>query len=215
MAAAALPRLLALALAVAFSPQPAHGKKFGASSQQADQPGSSSSSGGVTAAAEPGAQLQSLDDDRRAVAAPLGINFLRIGSRNCRRCLKSCLGGKIQNAQVSFMRIQAPLSLVTWYLFKNRPFSMMPLDQALARFFGLPPAIFAGVAGGAYMSCRDLCDLDCPYPGGTADPEDLPELDEVEASDTSFLSRLYQRPAGKGGGGGGGFAEALSQMFAM
>ena len=171
----------------------------------------------ATTPVEPGAQLQSLDDERRAVDAPFGVDFLRITTKECRRCLKTCLGGKIQAAQVSFMRVQAPLSLVTWYLFRNRPFSMMPLEKAIAQFFGLPPVLFAGVAAGAYMSCRDLCDLDCPYPGTAARPDDLPELDEVQPTDTSFLSRLYQRSSGGGGGGGGGggFASALQQMFSV
>jgi hypothetical protein len=144
----------------------------------------------------------------------MGIGFLRVTSRSCRRCLRACLGQKIQNAQISFMKIQAPLSLITWYLFRNRPFTMIPLEKALGRLFGLPPPLYAGVAAGAYFSCRKLCDLDCPYPGGSPAADDLPELEEVDASDTRFLSRLYQRPqSDRRRGGGGGFADALSDMF--
>lgn len=112
------------------------------------------------------------------------------------------------------MKIQAPLSLVTWYLFKNRPFSMIPLEEAIGKFLGVHPAIFGGAAAGAYMSCRGLCDIDCPYPGGSPAVDDFPELDEVDPSDARFLSRLYQRGSGGGGKrGGGGFADALGEMF--
>ena len=164
---------------------------------------------------EPGNQLASLDDDRHgANAPPLGLDFLRILKPECGRCLKSCLGGKIQHAQMTAMKIQAPLSLVTWYLFKNRPFAMMPLEKALGKLLGVHPAIFAGLGSAAYMSCRELCDIDCPYPGSSVDPQHIPELDAVDATDTRFLARLYQ-PRGGGGGkrGGGGFADALGEIF--
>ena len=141
------------------------------------------------------------------------MDFLRIVKPQCTRCLKSCLGGKIQAAQVAAMKIQAPLSLVTWYLFKNRPFSMIPLEEAIGKLLGVHPAVYGGAAAGAYLSCRSLCDIDCPYPGGGAAVDDFPELDDVDASDTRFLARLYQRGGGGRGGKRGGFADALGEMF--
>ena len=170
-------------------------------------------------AAAPGAQLKGLDDEtcHDSRAAPLGLDFLRAGSPECRRCLKSCLGGKIQNAQITFMKIQAPLSLLTWYLFKNRPFSMIPLEKALGKLLRIPAAVYGGGAVAAYMSCKPICEIDCPYPGGTPPPEELPELDGVNPTDLRFLHRLYQRGGGRrgGGGGGGGFSQALSDMFRL
>ena len=77
-------------------------------------------------------------------------------------------------------------SLVTWYLFKNRPFSMIPLEEAIGKFLGVHPAIFGGAAAGTHMSCRGLCDIDCPYPGGSPAVDDFPELDEVDPSDARF-----------------------------
>ena len=151
---------------------------------------------------------------RAAYRPPFGLDFLRITSGDCKRCLKTCIGGKIQAAQVTLMKIQAPFSLLTWYLFKNRPFTMIPLEKALGKFFSLPPALFGGAAIGAYLSCRPQCDIDCPYPGGSPPPEELPELEGVNPSDLRFLQRLYQRPAAGGGrGGGGSFSDAVSEMF--
>ena len=147
---------------------------------------------------------------------PLGLEFLRVTSPDCRRCLKTCLGGKIQNAQMTFMKIQAPLSLLTWYLFKNRPFTMIPLEKALGKLLQIPPFVHGAAAVGAYLSCRPLCDLDCPYPGGSPPAEELPELENANPRDLSFLRRLYQRPAAGGGrGGGGSFSQALSDMFRL
>lgn len=40
----------------------------------------------------------------------------------------------VQRAQGSLTRVQAPLSLITWYLFQNRPFKMWPLENII---FGL------------------------------------------------------------------------------
>lgn len=171
----------------------------------------------ANAAAPPGGVLRGLDEDHGTSPAPLGLDFLRVTSGECQRCLKTCLGGKIQGAQMTFMKIQAPLSLLTWYLFKNRPFTMVPLEKALAKLFGVPPALVGGAAVGAYLSCRPLCDLDCPYPGGSPAAEELPELDNADPSDLLFLHRLYQRPGGGGGrkGGGGSFSQAVSDMFRL
>jgi hypothetical protein len=138
---------------------------------------------------------------------------MRLASGDCRRCLKECLGAKIQAAQMWVMKVQAPLGLITWYLFKNRPFRMWPLEEALAQLAGVNPAVYAGAAAGAYFSCKAHCAMDCPYPGGAPKPTDLPELDEVDARDSRFLAQLYQRGRRGGGGGGGSFASALSDMF--
>ena len=142
------------------------------------------------------------------------MDFLRVTTAECRRCLKSCLGGKVQASQISFMKIQAPLSLLTWYLFKNRPFSMIPLEKALGKLLQVPPALWGGAAVGAYLSCRPQCDIDCPYPGGSAAADELPELDEANPTDLRFLQRLYRQPAGGGrSGGSGSFSNAVSEMF--
>ena len=90
---------------------------------------------------------------------PLGLSFLRVISGDCRRCLKECLGAKIQAAQVTAAKIQAPVGLMTWYLFRNRPFRMWPLEEALAQLAAVPPGIFGGLAAGAYMSCRSHCEM--------------------------------------------------------
>ena len=116
---------------------------------------------------------------------------------------------------MSFMKIQAPISLLTWYLFKNRPFSMIPLEKALGKFFSIPPAAFGAVAVGGYLSCKPLCDLDCPYPGGSPPAGELPELEGVNPRDLSFLHRLYQRGGGGGGSKSGSFSQAVSDMFRM
>ena len=52
-------------------------------------------------------------------------------------------------------------SLVT-YFFKNRPFSMIPLEEAIGKFLGVHPAIYAPLP--RPHVCRGLCDIDCPYP---------------------------------------------------
>ena len=149
---------------------------------------------------------------------PLGLDFLRVTQGECRRCLKACLGSKIQSAQMNMAKIQAPLGLITWYLFRNRPFKMWPLEDAIASLLQINPAIYAAITAGAYMSCHDHCELDCPYPFSDAraasEPPLLPELDEVDATDLRFLSQLYHRGRGGGGGGGGGsFSDAISEMF--
>jgi hypothetical protein len=174
---------------------------------------------GATLSAEPGQVLSGTDADQHQLRKPppFGLSFLRVAQPECRRCLKECLGAKIQAAQIAALKIQAPVGLMTWYLFRNRPFKMWPLEDALAQFVSLPPALFAGAAGFAYFSCRDHCDMDCPYPGVDAPDGNelpmLPELDEADASDARFLSQLYRRGSSKGGGGTGSFSSALSDMF--
>ena len=190
-------------------PQPERG---GAEPREASQ---AAAADDACEAAAPGTVLSGLDDEQTP-RAPYGLEFLRVTTGECRRCLKSCLGGKISNAQMTFMKIQAPFSLLTWYLFKNRPFTMIPLEKALGKLFGVPAAIYGGGAVGAYLSCRPLCDLDCPYPGGSPQPEEMPELESADPTDLRFLHRLYNRGGRRGGGGGGGgFSQALSDMFRM
>ena len=115
------------------------------------------------------------------------------------------------------MKIQAPLGLMTWYLFQNRPFKMWPLEDAIASLFGVPPAVYAGGLAAAYLSCRGHCDMDCPYPGVDApsatDTPLLPELDDADPSDARFLSALYQRGRRGSGGSAGSFSQAVSDMF--
>ena len=71
------------------------------------------------------------------------------------------------------------------------------------------------VAVGGYLSCKPLCDLDCPYPGGSPPAGELPELEGVNPRDLSFLHRLYQRGGGGGGSKSGSFSQAVSDMFRM
>ena len=64
---------------------------------------------------------------------PPGLGFLRAATSDCRSCLKECVGLKVQQAQMSATKVQAPLSLITWYLFQNRPFKMWPLEDAVGQ----------------------------------------------------------------------------------
>ena len=92
---------------------------------------------------------------------------------------------------------------------------MYPLEDAIAKLGELPPVLYAGVAAGAYLSCRSQCDLDCPMPGKRAPRrDDMPELAEianVDPTDMRFVQQLYQR--GRGQRKGSSFANALSDMF--
>lgn len=167
--------------------------------------------------AAPGEMLAPAADDLDDVEGPpLGISWLApVFGGDCRRCLKACLGAKVQRAQVAAMKVQAPLSLVTFYLFKNRPFQMWPLEDALRAVSNVHPAAWGAAASAAYMSCRADCELDCPYPrapGADARPEYMRDLDAVNPSDTGFLSRLYQGGQQKKQGS---FAQAVSEMFTL
>merc|ERR1719454_1259851 len=48
----------------------------------------------ISDCAAPGTVLRGLDDGQTP-RAPFGLEFLRVTTGECRRCLKSCLGGKI------------------------------------------------------------------------------------------------------------------------
>ena len=65
-----------------------------------------------------------------AEAASDGRSSLRAVTE-CTDCLKECLGIRAQKLQTTVLKFQAPVSLITWYLFKNRPFKMYPLEDAL------------------------------------------------------------------------------------
>ena len=81
--------------------------------------------------AERGAQLQGLDDD--ADAPKLNMGFMRVLSKDCVGCMKECVGLKMRKAQANSAKMQAPISLITWYLFRNRPFKMWPLEDAIGQ----------------------------------------------------------------------------------
>ena len=133
---------------------------FAAASALVAEPNSAAGAAAVAdeagSRATPGSVLRGLDEGAGGASAARAPSLLAASSGECRRCLKTCLGAKIQNAQVSFMKVQAPLSLVTWYLFRNRPFSMIPLDKALGKLFGVSPAAYGAVGAAAYLSCKPV-----------------------------------------------------------
>lgn len=55
---------------------------------------------------------------------------------------------------------QTPVSLVSWYLFRNRPFRMYPLEEAITSLANVPLPAYASVAATAYMTCSDHCELE-------------------------------------------------------
>ena len=60
---------------------------------------------------------------------PASMRWTRAFTRECTSCLKECLGIRAQKAQANVMKFQAPFSLITWYLFQNRPFKMWPIEN--------------------------------------------------------------------------------------
>jgi len=136
----------------------------------------------------------------------------RLVSGDCRRCLKECIGGPIQKAQLTSMKLQAPLGLVYAMVLKNRPMKMWPIQPILRELARTNP-LFYGVAGaGVYMSCRNHCELECPYPGKSRDGQlRLPELDDASPNDISFLSKLYEG----GSRGVGEFSQAFRRLFSV
>lgn len=118
------------------------------------------------------------------------------------------------------MKIQAPVGLITWYLFRNRPFKMWPLEDAIEQLLKVNPAIYGGITAAAYLSCKAHCEYECPYlDGSPRDRETNPyekELEAVDASDRRVVSRFMAggaRRRGGGGGAGGGFGDSLSEFF--
>lgn len=168
-------------------------------------------------AAKPGEQLQGVKESAMP-QYPKRLGFLRAVSGGCRRCLKNCLVTKIQRAQDQVMKVQAPLSLGTWYFFNNRPFRMWPLETSLAKLKLVPSAVWGGVVASAYMSCRDQCHVDCPYPGSeTASFAKMPppELENVNPRDLRFLRELYHRGSRRGGGWLRDFKNIFGELFRL
>ena len=66
---------------------------------------------------------------RPAVAASDNMRWMRAFSGECTSCLKECLGIRAQKLQANVAKFQAPISLITWYLFQNRPFKMWPIEN--------------------------------------------------------------------------------------
>ncbi len=64
-----------------------------------------------------------------AVAASDNMGWMRAFSGECKSCLKECLGIRAQKLQQNVGKFQAPFSLITWYLFQNRPFKMWPIED--------------------------------------------------------------------------------------
>ena len=80
------------------------------------------------------------------------------------------------------------------------------------------PGVYGSGAAVMYMTCQSHCDAECPYPGvrpPTADDVQMPELDDIDPSDLSFLSRMLYRGGSRrgGGGGAGGIGDAMSKIF--
>ena len=65
---------------------------------------------------------------------PPGLRWLRVAKKECVGCLKECWGTRIAKLQAESAKMTAPLSLVTWYLFQNRPFRSWPLESFLGLF---------------------------------------------------------------------------------
>ena len=69
-----------------------------------------------------------------AVAASDNNRWMQAFSGECRSCLKECLGIRAQKLQANVGKFQAPFSLITWYLFQNRPFKMWPIEDLFRAF---------------------------------------------------------------------------------
>ena len=69
-----------------------------------------------------------------AVAASDNNRWMKAFSGECRSCLKECLGIRAQKLQANVGKFQAPFSLITWYLFQNRPFKMWPIEDLFRAF---------------------------------------------------------------------------------
>uniref|UniRef100_A0A7S0ISH8 Uncharacterized protein n=1 Tax=Calcidiscus leptoporus TaxID=127549 RepID=A0A7S0ISH8_9EUKA len=169
------------------------------------------------APADPGAQLEPLPEDAAEERArrrrwPLGMGWLRAGSGECLGCIKECLGVKLHAMQASTMKYQAPLSLLTWYLFRNRPFRMWPLEDIVGKLFKVSPAVYGFLAAVGYQSCQRQCDSECPYPGIRSAPSDtMPDLEQVNAADFSAIAKLLQPQSSRRRGGG--LASAFGQLL--
>eukprot|EP00967_Tisochrysis_lutea_P059751 scaffold76165_cov38-Tisochrysis_lutea.AAC.6 len=173
---------------------------------------------GSSLAGEAHQSRDEVQSQRSALAGrslPPGMGWLRALSGECRSCLKECLGTKATELQQASIRYQAPLSLVTWYLFRNRPFKMWPLEEVVANLFKVNPGVYGGAAAVGYMSCSSMCDQECPFPGRAydADAPCMAGLEEIEPSDTTWLSRLYRSSGGRGSKGG--LQDMIGTFFQM
>merc|ERR1719446_1562059 len=161
---------------------------------------------GETLLAEPGQMLEPRADDSAA-------------SRECRACIKECLGSKITTAQQASIKYQTPVSLISWYLFRNRPFRMYPMEDAVASLAGIPPAAYASVGAAAYMICSDHCELECSFPHRKPRAEGtpiFPELADPRACPRT-LGRLgrFLRPSQPKRRRGGAVRDAFSHFFSF
>ena len=88
------------------------------------------------------AELAEAASDRRSL---MEVVFGLQGITECTDCLKECIAIRAQKAQTTVVKFQAPVSLITWYLFKNRPFKMWPLEDVIKQMANVrtaaqPPA---------------------------------------------------------------------------
>ena len=118
----------------------------------------------------------------------------------CLPCLKECLGAKLTAAQQATLRLQAPFSLLTWYLFRNKPFSMWPAEEALHSLASVNPSVYGTAAAVAYLSCARDCDEECPDPRRRKPTEPvMDELKAVNLKDLSPLMKLYHGTGARAG----------------
>ena len=78
--------------------------------------------------------VSTLAHTQPAVAASDNNRWMKAFSGECRSCLKECLGIRAQKLQANVGKFQAPFSLITWYLFQNRPFKMWPIEDLFRAF---------------------------------------------------------------------------------
>ena len=95
---------------------------------------------------------------------PPAQQWMRLFSKDCRRCVKQCMGKRVAVAQQNSLKIQAPISLITWYLFQNRPFRMWPLEDALALLTKVNPAVWVGAVAAMWLLVREPLRLRLPVP---------------------------------------------------
>lgn len=170
---------------------------------------------GETLLAEPGQMLEPRADD----SAASGGGWHRAASRECRACIKECLGGKITTAQQASIKYQTPVSLISWYLFRNRPFRMYPMEDAVASLAGIPPAAYASVGAAAYMICSDHCELECSFPHRKPRSEGTPIFPELAdpacvPEDFGPIGR-FLRPSQPKRRRGGAVRDAFSHFFSF
>ena len=111
--------------------------------------------------------VSTLAHTQPAVAASDNNRWMKAFSGECRSCLKECLGIRAQKLQANVGKFQAPFSLITWYLFQNRPFKMWPIEDLFRAFANvscaaqLPPPLHLTSAPHLYAS--PLCLTSVPH----------------------------------------------------